>query len=198
MHTIATLEPSAAAAGLAREEPLYEVINGQRVELPPMSIYAAWIASRLQSRIGPFAEAHGLGTVVTEGLFILDPAKDLRRRPDVAFVSAANWPLDRPLPESGDWETIPDLAVEVVSPNDVFQDVLAKMREYFRLGVKQVWIVLPVDQEIYVYNSPKDLRILTATDELDGGTLLPGLRLPVGSLFQRQPQSASDGSPTAR
>jgi Uma2 family endonuclease len=165
------------------------------VELPPMNIYAAWIASRLQSRIGPFVEAQGIGTVVTEGLFILDPAKDLRRRPDVAFVSASNWLLDRPLPESGDWETIPDLAVEVVSPNDVFQDVLAKMREYFRMGVKQVWIVLPVDREIYIYESPKDLRILTAEDDLEGGALLPGLRLPVGSLFQRQPQTAPDGSP---
>jgi Uma2 family endonuclease len=197
MHATATLDPSAAAVGVAREEPLYEVVNGQKVELPPMSIYAAWIASRLQSRIGPFAETHGLGTVVTEGLFILDPVKNLRRRPDVAFVSASNWPLDRPLPETGDWELIPDLAVEVVSPNDVFQDVLAKMREYYRLGVKQVWIVLPVDREIYVYDSPKDLRILTADDELDGGALLPALHLPVGSLFQRQPQAAPDGSPAA-
>lgn len=189
MHAIATVEPAAAAVGPTKEEPLYEVVNGQKVELPPMSIYAAWIASRLQSRIGPFAETHGLGTVVTEGLFILDPIKNLRRRPNVAFVSAANWPLDRPLPESGDWEMVPDLAVEVVSPDDVFQDVLAKMREYFRLGVKQVWIVLPVDREIYVYDSPKDLRIFTAADELDGGGLLTDLRLPVGSLFQRPTQT---------
>lgn len=197
MNAIATLEPAAAAAGTAKEEPLYEVVNGQKVELRPMSIYAAWIASRLQSRIGPFAETHGLGTVVTEGLFILDPIVDLRRRPDVAFVSAEKWPLDRPLPETGDWELVPDLAVEVVSPNDAFQDVLAKMREYFRQGVKQVWILLPVDREIYVYDSPKDLHILTASDELDGGALLPGLRLPVGSLFQRQPQTVPTGSPAA-
>ncbi len=190
MHAIATLEPSAAAIGSAKEEPLYEVVNGQKVELPPMSIYAAWIASRLQSRIGPFAETHGLGTVITEGLFILDRIKDLRRRPDVAFVSAEKWPLDRPIPETGDWELVPDLAVEVVSPNDIFQGVLAKMREYFRLGVKQVWIVLPVDREIYIYDSPRDLHILTADNELDGGVLLPGLRLSVASLFQRQPQTA--------
>ncbi len=191
MSAVATLELSATVAEPAKEEPLYEVVNGQKVELPPMSIYASWIASRLQSRIGPFAETHGLGTVVTEALFILDPVKNLRRRPDVAYVSAEKWPLDRPMPETGDWELIPDLTVEVVSPNDVFQDVLAKMREYFRLGVKQVWIVLPVDREIYVYDSPKDLRILTAGDELEGGALLPSLRLPVGSLFQRQPQTAT-------
>ena len=48
------------------------------------------------------------------------------RRPDLAFVSAAKWPLDRLLPETGDWRIVPDLVVEVVSPNDVFQDVLSK------------------------------------------------------------------------
>ncbi len=191
MSAVATLEPSARVAEPVKEEALYEIVNGQKVELPPMSIYSSWIASRIDRRLGSHAETHGLGAVVVEGLFILDPAKNLRRRPDVAFVSAEKWPLDRPMPETGDWELIPDLTVEVVSPNDVFQDVLAKMREYFRLGVKQVWIVLPVDREIYVYDSPKNLRILTAVDELDGGTLLPGLRLPVGSLFQRQPHSAT-------
>jgi Uma2 family endonuclease len=198
MHTIATVDPSAAAAGPAKDEPLYEVVNGQKVELPPMSIYAAWIASRIDRRLGSHAETHGLGTVIVEGVFILDPAKDLRRRPDVAFVSAEKWPLDRSIPESGDWELIPDLAVEVVSPNDAFQDVLAKMREYFRLGVKQVWIVLPVDREIYVYDSPRDLRILTAADELDGGALIPGLRLSIGSLFQRQPQTVPTEPPPTR
>ena len=198
MHTIATLDPSAAAVEPAKEEPLYEVVNGQKVELPPMSIYASWIASRMDRRLGSHAESHGLGTGVVEGLFILDPVRDVRRRPDVAFVSAEKWPLNRPIPESGDWELIPDLAVEVISPNDVFQDVLAKMREYFRLGVKQVWIVLPVDREIYVYDSPRDLCILTADNELDGGALLPGLRLQVGSLFQRRPQTAPDGTPVAQ
>jgi len=60
MHTIATLDPSAAAVGPTKDEPLYEVVNGQKVELPPRSIYAAWIASRMRSRIGTFAETHGL------------------------------------------------------------------------------------------------------------------------------------------
>jgi len=197
MPAIATLDPSAAAVETVKEEPLYEVVNGQKVELPPMSIYASWIASRIDRRLGSHAETHGLGTVLVEGLFILDPVNDLRRRPDVAFVSALKWPLDRPLPESGDWQLIPDLAIEVISPNDVFQEVLAKMREYFRLGVKQVWIVLPVDREIYIYDSPKNLRVLTAADELDGGALLPGLRLPVGSLFQRQPQTVPAEPPPA-
>src|SRR5437899_12541857 len=83
-----------------------------------------------------------LGTVLIEGLFILDSEGDLRRRPDVAFVSAERWPLDRPIPEDGDWEVIPDLAIEVTSTYDLWDGVLAKMHEYFDKGVRQVWIVV--------------------------------------------------------
>src|SRR5438445_9442273 len=104
------------------EEALYEVVNGERMELPPMSAYASWITGRLDQRLGPFAETHALGTVVPEALFILDAERDLRRRPDLAFVSSQRWPLGREIPESGDWAVVPDLAVEVVSPNDLFQD----------------------------------------------------------------------------
>jgi Uma2 family endonuclease len=180
------LEPRAASPRLMTEEALYEVVNGQRVELPPMSVYASWISSRFQQHLGPYAEARRLGTVVTETLFILDPGGNLRRRPDVAFVSAERWPLDRPIPEIGDWEVVPDLAVEVISPNDAFEDVLAKMHEYFEKGVRQVWIVVPKTQQIYMFDSPTRVHIWSVTEELDGGQLLPGLRLPVAHLFQRQ------------
>lgn len=55
MNAIATLEPAAVAVGTVQEDPLYEVVNGQKVELPPMSIYAAWIASRIDRRLGSHA-----------------------------------------------------------------------------------------------------------------------------------------------
>src|SRR5262249_47931107 len=84
------------------EETLYEVVNGQRVELPPMGVYASWIASRLHFNMGYFVEAGRLGTAVMETLFILDAKRDLRRRPDVAFVSIESWPLERLIPEEGD------------------------------------------------------------------------------------------------
>jgi Uma2 family endonuclease len=190
MSALATLQPPAAPAAPVKEEPLYEVVNGQKVELPPMSIFSSRIGAKLLTALEVHAASHGLGQAVGEALFILDAEKNLRRRPDVAFVSAAKWPLDRPLPETGDWEIVPDLAIEVVSPNDQFEDVIAKMEEYFRLGVQEVWIVLPTSRRIYVHTSPTTLRVLTANDELDAGLLLGGLRLPVRSLFQPQPQTA--------
>jgi Uma2 family endonuclease len=108
-----------------QDEPLYEIVNGQRVDLPPMSAYATWLASCLHGQLWPYAREKGLGMSVAEMLFVLDAEHNLHRRPDVAFVSTARWPLDRALPETGDWDVVPDLAVEVISSNDVFKDVLA-------------------------------------------------------------------------
>jgi Uma2 family endonuclease len=167
------------------DEPLYEVVNGRRVELPPMSTYATVIASFLQDHLGPHARANSLGLVVTETLFVLDPVTDLRRRPDVAFVSPQRWPLDREIPEEGDWAVVPDLAVEVISPNDLFQPVMAKWRGYFQYGVRQVWLVIPGERLVYVYDSVTAVRILSESDELDLGPLLPGLRLSLAQLFRR-------------
>lgn len=168
----------------AQDNSLYEIIDGQRVDLPPISAYATWLASRLHGRLGSYAEDKGLGTSVTEMLFVLDAERNLRRRPDVAFVSATRWPLDRALPTTGDWVVVPDLAVKVISPHDVFKDVLAKLREYFEYGVQLVWVIAPEEQQVYVYDAPTHVRILTVRDDLLGGEVVPGFRLPLAQLFQ--------------
>ena len=63
MSSTAVLEPVLAPpAPVADDEALFEIIDGKRVELPPMSVYA--IACRLPNRTrrsSPFDEAHDLG-----------------------------------------------------------------------------------------------------------------------------------------
>ncbi len=184
MSTAIIAAAAPATSPLANGDNLYEILNGQRLELPPMSIMAVLIAGKTYYQLCAFLEQNHLGRAVMEGLFILDADKDLRRRPDVAFVSGQRWPLDREIPAEGDWLVVPDLAVEVVSPTDVFRDVSRKVGEYFAHGVAQVWLVLPEDQLVYVYESLTQVRILTMRDELQGGQLLPGFRLPVAELFK--------------
>src|SRR5437667_2465358 len=116
----ATLETPVAPALPNLDEPLFEIVNGEKVEMPPMGAYSTMLAFWLGQLLDSFARPRALGNVAVEMLFVLDPVRDIRRRPDVAFVSAQKWPLDRPIPESGDWDVVPDLAVEVISPNDVF------------------------------------------------------------------------------
>jgi len=60
---------------------------------------------------------------------------------------------------------------------------MGKIREYFQAGVERVWVVYPFEEQVYVYSSVSEVRVLTIADELDGETLLPGFRLPVRALF---------------
>jgi Uma2 family endonuclease len=166
-----------------RDDGLYEIINGERVEKPPVSAYANRIAFVIAHHIEGWAAAQKRGRAVVEVIFRIDPATDLQRRPNAAFVSYDRWPEDRLPPHSDPWPVVPEVAAEVVSPTNPAELVLDKVAEYFRAGVQQVWFIYPRHQLVYVYGSPSQVRILTRTDELDGGTVLPGFRLPLANLF---------------
>ncbi len=173
------------------DEALYEIINGQRVELPPMSVYATRLASRLVTKLNEFAGARALGEAVGETLFRLPLPDDRNRRPDVALVSYERWPKDRLVSEDDNaWDVVPDLAVEVISPTDRAEDLLEKVDEYFRAGVRLVWVIYPRRRLVHVYESLTQIHGRTRTDELDGGAVLPGFRLPLATLFQEESPSA--------
>lgn len=163
---------------------LYEVVNGQIVEPPPKAAYSTWLASVLAQSLGPFVQSHRLGSVVVEMLFLIDAGTNLKRRPDVAFVSRERWPAERRVPDDACWEVVPDLAVEVVSLTDKAEDLLAKIRENFHAGVRRVWVVFPKEALVYDYESPTQVRILERSETLEASSLLPGFQLPLTSLFE--------------
>jgi Uma2 family endonuclease len=179
------------------DDTLYETVQGRRVEKPPMGFYECSVASILVTYLGHFALTNRLGRVVGEGLFRIDAARGLERRPDVAFVSYRRWPRDRKMLRTNAWEVVPDLAVEVISKTNLAEEVLIKVDEYFQAGVELVWIIYPVQGYVYVYESPTRVRILTRQDELDGGTVLPGFRLPVATLLADELESEEEARPVA-
>jgi Uma2 family endonuclease len=167
-----------------QDEALYEIIDGERKELPPMSAYANLVAMILGGELYLFASAQPLGRPCVEMLFRLPLNGSRNRRVDVAFVSYQNWPKDRPMTLTDNaWDVVPDLAVEVISPTDLVYELMQKIAEYFQAGVRLVWVVFPPQRLVYVYESLTQVRVLTQTDELDGGAVLPGFRLPLANLF---------------
>ncbi len=183
-----------AGAPLGDEESEhYEIVDGERVRLPPMSAFASWLASEIAFAVHSFAKANGLGEATTETLFRLPLPRERSRRPDAAFVSYRRWAKGKPLSLHDDaWDVVPDLAVEVVSPTDFAEDLLEKIDEYFRAGVTLVWVVSPLRRLVYAYESPTLIRVLTTADELDGGAVLPGFRLAVAELFPGPTDPAPD------
>ena len=163
---------------------LYEVVDDQVVELAPMGAYEIRIASVLTMYLETFARQHQLGRTVQGMLFDLTATVQRQRRPDVAFVSYDRWPRQRRVPRTEAWGVVPNLVVEVVSPTDRVDDVVDKVAEYFRAGVECVWVSLPSREQVYVYESPTQVRILTRDDELHGEPVLPQFRLPLTALFE--------------
>ena len=105
------------------------------------------------------------------------------RGPDAAYVSfghAATMPRRGPYFEGG-----PDLAVEVLSPGNTRQEIAAKVGEYLAAGAGAAWVVDPGRRTVTVHRPGRKPEILRDADVLDGGTVLPGFRLPVAEILER-------------
>jgi Uma2 family endonuclease len=171
-------------SGMLPSDMLFEEVEGRRVELPPMGIFAEMISSRLFGLLFGLVEGRNLGCLTVESLFVLDAVGGLKRRPDIAFVSYERWPEGKAIPRVGAWNLIPDLAVEVISPTDIDHKMTTKLHEYFKHGVRQVWQVRPIEGLVYIYDSPTSVTIHEHTETIDCGPILGNVRLALGSVFQ--------------
>jgi Uma2 family endonuclease len=185
MTTLAHAPETPVASPPPEPEGHYEVVGTQVVEKPPMGAFEVGIASLLFAKLASFVEARGLGQVFSEMLFNLRPAVDRDRRPDLAFVSARQWPVNHRPPRIASWKIIPELAIEIISPTNSASEVVDKVREYLQAGVLLVWVVYPVSGEIHVHDArtPAVVRRLTAGDVLDAEPVLPGFQLDLATLF---------------
>src|SRR5438046_1157441 len=109
MNSVISL-PEEPTELILNDEDDYEIINGERVELPTMGAYQEVLASFMLGILEPFGRTNNLGRVVVETLFQLDREGKLQRRPDLAFVSYKRWPKTRRIPDTRAWDVIPELA----------------------------------------------------------------------------------------
>ena len=121
------------------DEPLFEIIDGQRVDLPPKSTLASRVTSNLHVYLGQHVLGNRLGEALVETLIHLPRPGDRDRRPDVAFVSAKTIAEAPPQPGSANaWAILPELMVEVVSPSNIAEDIMERLHEYFAAGTKML------------------------------------------------------------
>jgi Uma2 family endonuclease len=162
----------------------YEIVDGRRVELPPTSAESTGVAADLAAAI---SASGARGKVYCEMLITLPLDKERNRRPDVIFVSFERWPRNARRPDTNAWDILPELCVEVVSPNDRAEEIETKVDEYLRAGVSLVWVIYPENARVYVYESASSVARLSRADTLRGGTVLPGFELPLAELFLDPP-----------
>ena len=159
----------------------YELSRGELVPMTPVNYNHGKIVIRLGRMLDQFVQEHGLGAVGTEIGFRLARNPDTLRAPDIAFVARSREPQGAAAEKFA--ELAPDLAVEVLSPDDSASDVLKKVEEYLASGVRLVWIADPATRTVTVYRSLEDVRVLTAQQDLDGRDVLPGFRCKIKEIF---------------
>jgi Uma2 family endonuclease len=159
-----------------------ELVAGELREMTPAGWQHGRIAGNIASELGPYIRQHRLGAMATaEASFRLSADPDTVRVPDVSFVRQER--LDAIGDTTGYWPGAPDLAVEVISPNDRYSEVREKVDEYLAAGTRMVVLVDPRNRDVLVFRSRGERIELTEDDVLDGGDVVPGWTLPVRDIF---------------
>ena len=160
----------------------YELVKGELVKLAPAGSEHGDLAMRVGWRLGQYVENHNLGKVfAAETGFRIASNPDTVRAPDVAFISKGR--VEEAGLVEGYWPGAPDLAVEVISPTDIYTAVQAKVLDWLDAGTLMVAVVNPRQQTVTVYRSRTDITILTGNDILDGQDVVPGWTLAIRDLF---------------
>jgi len=155
-----------------------ELIDGEIAEKMPTQKHAATVGI-FQGEIYIHLKTYPIGWGMVEARYRM-PADDHNARlPDVSFVIGR----DRPLTQKGSAPYMPDLAIEVKSPDDSFKAMRRKADYYLANGTRLVWLVHLEKRLVEVYRPDADVEILTEDGILSGEDVLPGFSLPLRTVF---------------
>jgi Uma2 family endonuclease len=159
-----------------------ELVRGElRTMAPAGSEHGATIMI-LAAPLAQHVRSRRLGVVFgAETGFTIAHDPDTVRAPDIAFVSQSRIPSSG-IPKKF-FPGAPDLAVEVVSPGDTFEEVHDKVADWLAAGTRIVWVVNPKHRTVTVYKPGPQVQVLAEKDQLTGEDVVPGFACGVGEVF---------------
>ncbi len=161
----------------------YELVGGELVE-KNVSALSSWVGLEVgyRAQILPRRESDRTRSSAPTMVTSASPTTRARSaRPTSRSSSTSGFPATGRRPAIS--ASPPDLAVEVVSPNDLYYEVEEKVQEYLNAGVSLVWVIDPEVRVVRVHRADSTAAYLTENDELSGEDVLPGFRCRVRSLF---------------
>lgn len=158
----------------------YELIRGELVELTPPNRTHGRIMVNITLLLGAFVKERQLGQLYAGDVgFVFQHNPDTVLGPDLAFLTSRRIPKD----DSTYSSTLPDLAIEIVSPSNAAREIERKIGIYLSSGVREVWIVYPGKAQVVVHSQAGPPRACLPGDHLTGGDILPGLSIEVSDIF---------------
>lgn len=158
----------------------YELVAGRLTSVSPPAFWHGLIASRVLYLLARHLETHDAGVVVPAVGFKLASNPDTVRAPDVAFVRG-----DRIPTRKGFMDGPPDLAVEVLSPDDRPSKVRAKVSDYLTRGVIVVLVIDPDELTATIHRRLTPPIIHSGDDIIDLSDVVSGFRCAVREIFER-------------
>lgn len=178
-----TLMTSEEFATLPDDGRVYELSRGMLICMSPTSYGPGRVGGRVMGQLFSFIDANGLGDYGSaETGFRLADQPDTVRAPGAWFVRADRVPSSDA--DDGYFHGHPDLAVEVLSPSDRFNTVMAKVRDYLDAGTPLVWVLDPTSRMTAVFRPGQPVRFMDGDGILDGEDVLPGFSLRLGDVFR--------------
>ena len=159
-----------------------ELVNGKLYEMALSGGKHGYISANICAILDSHVQLTDLGCVFSTGTgFTLQRDPDTVRAPDAAFVAKDRMPPGET--PDGYLALAPDLAVEVISPNDRPREVREKVADWLNAGTRLVWVIYPASRTATVHRPPHSIQKLGEEDTLDGAEVVPGFTCRVEELF---------------
>jgi Uma2 family endonuclease len=159
-----------------------ELIYGEIVMMSPAGAGHSEIGMRIGGLLTQHAIEQDSGMVLgADGGYLVETNPDLVRAPDASFVRKSRV-VGRSL--EGFFKGAPDLAIEVVSPNDTHREVAEKVNMWLAHGTATVWVAEPKSMTITIHRTGQDPVRLSRNDEIRDEPLLPCLVIPLSKVFR--------------
>jgi Uma2 family endonuclease len=164
----------------------YELVDGELVEVSLVSPPHGRIAMKVAQHLLNYIDEHAIaGEVYGDAGYVLPLRRDPERLrgPDVSYVSHETMQARGGEPKRGWFRLVPDLVVEVDSPNREPAIERQRINDYLDAGVRLLWIVHTEARSATMIYADGSARLLRNSDSLEGEPVLPGMRLPLARLF---------------
>ena len=161
-----------------------ELVRGEPRVMSPAAGGHGVVQGNLSRLLLPFVHERRLGRVFNDGVgYELVVLPRTVREPDLSFVRADRLPPGG-IPRRGFLKMAPDLAVEVLSPDETDAELQEKIDDYQAAGTPLIWVIDPERSTVRVLDFSKPELLLRANDTLTGGDVMPGFSCPVSALFE--------------
>src|SRR5712691_8170576 len=163
---------------------IHEVVGGELVMSPKNDFYHGEICMRLSTALSNHAMEHRLGVVLDSSTGFWMTNRNCRA-PDISFVTKARLiGLGFKSRSRRFFPGAPDLAVEILSPNNTRAEIDERLKDFFESGTQLAWIIDPDAQRAEVCRGPTRRKLIGSGGTLEGEDLLPSFRYPLGDLFK--------------